>query len=165
MWVCMSSHSAVSDSLWPHGLYSARLLCPWDFPGKNTGVCLVCHFLLHGIFLTKGSNFRLLCLLHFRKILLPLSHQGSPMLVCRTYQSHICFHSQIQKKLLKWLNEEFIDTVRLFSLSHFSMLFNSTTTKFCLVSRISYVSIWQSWAKSWALERIIYFLTLVSLAT
>ena len=22
----------------PHGLQSARLLCPWDFPGKNTGV-------------------------------------------------------------------------------------------------------------------------------
>ena len=27
-----------------------RLLCPWDFPGKNTGVG--CHFLLQGIFLT-----------------------------------------------------------------------------------------------------------------
>ena len=25
-----------------------RLLCPWDFPGKNTGVC--CHFFLQGIF-------------------------------------------------------------------------------------------------------------------
>ena len=29
--------------LWPHGLQSIRLLCPWDFPGKNTGVG--CHFL------------------------------------------------------------------------------------------------------------------------
>ena len=28
------------------------LLCPWDFPGKNTGVG--CHFLLHGIFPTPG---------------------------------------------------------------------------------------------------------------
>ena len=28
----------------------ARLLCPWDSPGKNTGV--VCHFLLQGIFPT-----------------------------------------------------------------------------------------------------------------
>ena len=27
-----------------HGLYPARLLCPWDFPGKNTGAG--CHFLL-----------------------------------------------------------------------------------------------------------------------
>ena len=33
----------VSDSLWPHGLQPARLLCPWDSPGKNTGVA--CHAL------------------------------------------------------------------------------------------------------------------------
>ena len=31
-----------------------RLLCPWDFPGKNTGVG--CHFLLQGIFPTLGLN-------------------------------------------------------------------------------------------------------------
>ena len=41
----------MSDSLWPHGWKTARLLCPWDFPGKNTGVG--CHFLLQGIFLTR----------------------------------------------------------------------------------------------------------------
>ena len=28
----------MSNSLRPHGLYTARLLCPQDFPGKNTGV-------------------------------------------------------------------------------------------------------------------------------
>ena len=28
----------MSDSLQPYGLYSARFLCPWDFPGKNIGV-------------------------------------------------------------------------------------------------------------------------------
>ena len=28
--------------LQPHGLYAARLFCPWDFPGKNIGVG--CHF-------------------------------------------------------------------------------------------------------------------------
>ena len=28
----------MSDSLWPHGLLPARLLCPWDAPGKYTGV-------------------------------------------------------------------------------------------------------------------------------
>ena len=39
--------SVVSDSLWPHGLQPARFLCPWNFPGKNTGVG--CHFLFHGI--------------------------------------------------------------------------------------------------------------------
>ena len=37
--------SVMSDSLWTHGLQPARLLCPWDFPGKNTEVG--CHFLLH----------------------------------------------------------------------------------------------------------------------
>ena len=30
-----------------------RLLCPWDFPGKNTGVG--CHFLLQGILPTQGN--------------------------------------------------------------------------------------------------------------
>ena len=36
------SLSVVSDSLWPHGLQPTRLLCPWDFPGKSTGVCYHC---------------------------------------------------------------------------------------------------------------------------
>ena len=36
----------------------ARLLCPWDFPGKNTEVG--CHFLLEGIFLIQGLNSHLL---------------------------------------------------------------------------------------------------------
>ena len=28
----------MSDSLWPHGRWPVRLLCPWDSPGENTGV-------------------------------------------------------------------------------------------------------------------------------
>ena len=48
------SCSIVSNSLWPHGVKLTRLLCPWDFPGKNTAVG--CHFLLQGIFWTQGSN-------------------------------------------------------------------------------------------------------------
>ena len=63
------SHSAVSDSLWAHGLLPARLLCLWDSPGKNTGVS--CHSLRQGIFLTQGSNSSLL---HCRQILYHLSH-------------------------------------------------------------------------------------------
>ena len=39
------SHSVVSNSSRPHGLQPSRLLCPWDFPGKSTGVG--CHCLLH----------------------------------------------------------------------------------------------------------------------
>ena len=34
----------MSDFSWPHGLKPTRLLCPWDFPGKSTGVG--CHRLL-----------------------------------------------------------------------------------------------------------------------
>ena len=39
------SHSVVSDCSWPRGLQPTRLLRPWDFPGKSTGVG--CHCLLH----------------------------------------------------------------------------------------------------------------------
>ena len=45
-------HSVVSNSLWPCGLYPARLLCPCSFPGKNAGVGS--HFLPHGNFPTQG---------------------------------------------------------------------------------------------------------------
>ena len=38
----------------PKDCSPARILCSWDFSGKNTGVG--CHFLLQGIFLTQGSN-------------------------------------------------------------------------------------------------------------
>ena len=58
--------------LGPHGLQHARLLCPWDSPGKNTGAG--CHFLLQGIFPTQESNPGLL---HCRQILYPLSYEGS----------------------------------------------------------------------------------------
>ena len=50
-WVAISfssawkwSHSIMSHSSWPHGLQPTRLLHPWDFPGKSTGVG--CHCLL-----------------------------------------------------------------------------------------------------------------------
>ena len=53
----------------------ARLLCPWNSPGKNTGVG--CHFLLQGIFLTQGLDTHLLHLLHWQGDSLPLSHLRS----------------------------------------------------------------------------------------
>ena len=62
------SHSVMSGSLGPPGLYSARLLCPCTSPGKNTRVGS--HSLLQGIFLTQGLN---LGLLHCRWILYCLS--------------------------------------------------------------------------------------------
>ena len=60
------SHSVVSDSLWPRGLYS-----PWNSPGQNTGVGNLS--LLQGIFLiTQGSNPGLP---HCRQSLYQLSHK------------------------------------------------------------------------------------------
>ena len=60
------------ESLGPYGLQPARLICPWNVPGKNTGVG--CSFLLQGIFPTQGSNPHLLHLLHWQAGSLPLSH-------------------------------------------------------------------------------------------
>ena len=54
---------------------TTRLLCPWDSPGKNTGVGS--HFLLQGIFPTQELNPGLL---HSRQILYQLSYEGSPLL-------------------------------------------------------------------------------------
>ena len=61
----------MSNFLQSHGLKPVRLLCPWNSPGKNTGVG--CHFLLQGIFLTQRSNPGLL---HYRQILYYLNHQA-----------------------------------------------------------------------------------------
>ena len=47
-------------------------LCPWDCPGKNTGMGY--HAILQGIFLTHRSN---LGLLHWQASSLPLSQQQS----------------------------------------------------------------------------------------
>ena len=56
-------------------LEPTRLLCPWNSPDKNIGVDS--HSLLQGIFPTQGWNSGFL--LHCRKILYHLSHQGSPV--------------------------------------------------------------------------------------
>ena len=41
---CMHAHSVMSNSLPPPGLQSSRLFCPWNFPGKNTGVGCISYF-------------------------------------------------------------------------------------------------------------------------
>ena len=61
----------MSDSLWPHVLYS-----PCHSPGQNTGVGS--HSLLQGIFPTQVSNPGLL---HCRQIVHQQSHQGSPRIL------------------------------------------------------------------------------------
>ena len=92
---CISvSCSVISNSLQPHGLYPATLLCPWGFSSKHTG--LSCHSLLQGIFPTQESNPGLP---HCRQILNHLSYQGSPDgtwgsqrvgLTLRNYHFHFC---------------------------------------------------------------------------
>ena len=69
------------DSLQPHGLQPARLLCPQKSPGKTTRVGW--HSLLQGFFPTQRWNPGLP---HCSQILNHLSHQGSPNLIlCLIY--------------------------------------------------------------------------------
>ena len=65
--------SASSSSATPRAV-PARLRCPWDFPGKNTGVG--CHFLLQGVFPMQGSNPHLLRLLLWQVDSLPQSWES-----------------------------------------------------------------------------------------
>ena len=90
------SHSVVSNSLRPHGLQPARLLCPWDSPGKNMGAG--CHSLLQGIFLTRGSN---LGLLHCRQILYCLSYRDDPVGKIRLVSTYDTRPS-LRNELLEW---------------------------------------------------------------
>ena len=71
-----------------------RLLCPWDFLGKKTGVD--CHFLLQGVFLTQWLNWSLL---HWQVDSLPLSHLGSPSNIYYMY----CLFSPKCLSMLTWL--------------------------------------------------------------
>ena len=84
--------SHVCDSLQSHGLELTRLLLPWNFPVKSTGVA--CHFLLQRIFPTQGSN---LSLPHCRQRLYPLS----PLSLSKQVKWHTqkCYDSS--KALLK----------------------------------------------------------------
>ena len=76
--------SFVSDSL-QHGLWLAKLLRPWNFPGKNTGIGY--HSLLQWIFPTQGLIPKLLYLLHWQVNSLPLAPPGKP-------QEHLLFESR-----------------------------------------------------------------------
>ena len=63
-----------------------RLPCPWNFPGKNTGVG--CHFLLQGIFLTQGLNPGLL-------------YQQSDSLMLYPLGNH---YLHVSPKMMRWLD-------------------------------------------------------------
>ena len=65
----------------PWTVACTKLLRPWDFLGKSTGVG--CCFLLQGIFPTQGSKPGLP---HCRQTIYRLSHQGSPTSLLTQYQ-------------------------------------------------------------------------------
>ena len=91
-------------TLQPHGLWPTRLLCPWDSPGKNTG--LGYHSLLQGGLPTQGLNPGLL---HCRQIHSLLEVLSSPV--------------QHRNTSLTWLTSEM--SIQFFMhLSFFSFLFN-----------------------------------------
>ena len=106
--VCVHArvHSVMSDSLWPFGLWSARLLSAWNFSGKNTGVGS--HSLLQGILPTQESNPCLLHLLLCRWVLYPLTTLKSQ---CQLGEEKkvfllkvakiLCKDSKINERLLK----------------------------------------------------------------
>ena len=90
--VRMRSCSGVSRSLQPHGLQPARLVCPWDSPGNNTGVG--CHFLLQGIFPTQGSNRQVFCFVLFLTTKPPGKNWEAPD-VLEPYTHSVCSPSPL----------------------------------------------------------------------
>ena len=76
----------MSDSVQPHGRQPTRLLCPWDSPGKNTGVG--CHFLLQGMKVKSESEVAQSCL------------TPSDLMNCSLPGSSI--HGTFQARVLEW---------------------------------------------------------------
>ena len=66
MCVCVCLCSVMSDSLRPYRLWPGRFLCPWNCPGKNTGVG--CHFVLQGSSWKRDQTHDSPSLLHCRRI-------------------------------------------------------------------------------------------------
>ena len=92
---CLVTKSSLTLSP-PHGLQPAKLLCPRDFPGKNTGVGF--HFLLQGIFPSQESNP---CLLNWQASSLPLIHQQSSISMNNWYD--LPFEAFMdEKNLRRW---------------------------------------------------------------
>ena len=108
--ICISEVSEMSDSLWPHGLWSTRVLYPWNSSGKTTGVG--CPFLLQGIFPIQGLNP---CLLHCRQILYCLSHQGSPSISEPCYTSLFSVFSVSFSTSLYSLESRYLEHFLLYS--------------------------------------------------
>ena len=93
--VCVLRHSFVPRSLRPHGLQLTRLLCPWDSPGKKTGVG--CHVLLQGIFQVQGLNPCLLCLPELA---------GRFFTTSSTWEAHVVYSSLLSSFVPGWMKHK-----------------------------------------------------------
>ena len=109
--LCACMRSVITNSLRPRGLYPASLLCPWDFPCKNTR--LDCYFLLQGIFLSQGLNPRLL---HWQVGSLTTEPPGKPFyksfyqpLILKSIRFFIFYHGFLSERL--HTNNQFISTL------------------------------------------------------
>ena len=92
MFLCVCTWSVMSDSLQLHGLQPARLLSPWNFQGKNTGVG--CHFLFQGIFPAQRSNPSITCVSYIGRWI--LYH-------CTTWEApHIALMTRQKLLQLSW---------------------------------------------------------------
>ena len=78
------SCSVLSDSWQPYGLQPTGLPCPWDFPGKNSGVD--CPLISRGSFRPRNQT-RVSCT---AGICLPLRHQGNLRVDCATFKGGSC---------------------------------------------------------------------------
>ena len=100
------SRSVMSDCSWPHGLKPTRLLCPWDFPGKSTGVG--CHHLL-----PKSSLEGYICMAPLL-LALPLAHLLIAMIATHIFLSlGLCFWCDVLQPVMffphisEWLTFSF----------------------------------------------------------
>ena len=93
--MCSVAQSCLT--LWPHGVEPARLLWPWNFSGKNTGVGY--HFLLQGIFQMRGSNVCVLSLPNWQIILYHWATWEAP--TEDQVPKNWCFHIVVLEKTLE----------------------------------------------------------------
>ena len=96
-WKMKVKSLVVSDSSWPHGLQPSRLLRPWDFPGKSTGVgchCLLRDFIYHHHYHSQllpdpSKQTQLMRCVHFHSPLsrLPFPLDPTPLTLITHYGS------------------------------------------------------------------------------
>ena len=103
------SCSIMCDSLRFDGLEPARLLHPWNFPGKSTGVGF--HFLFQGLFPTQGWNPGLP---HGGHMIFTLSHQESPQI----YLTSVTTVSLIHESWTQFSHSVLSDSLRPHGLQH-----------------------------------------------